>query len=441
MTTYVDIGPVRIQQYLARTPRLRDTAGASARLAAVTSGEGLGPLLGDRAEINTEAGDADGVVNLIVHRPGDVDAVIDDVLAKLRDALPGAWFQAVSTEAADYVQAVALMRQARADGRVRDDLPAAWEFPFAAPCRLCRTDPAVTRVRLGDDDVRDACADCLARQSAGTRTEGTRARRELAAMAGKSVPSTFEELAALGRKRQGRNHLATVYADGNAVGDLFARLADLNLPAGGHGLVSKRLSAATRDALESATMQIADDDDAFLCVLPHVVGGDDLLASLPADRVWPFVRTFLGELCRLLAALAADHGLSSAPTVSAGIVIAHDTYPFHMVADAAYDGLKRAKRHVAGQEASIHLHDVTAGGSGEPMRLADLERIAVHLDALAALPQSGRSALGDALRRGGADRAGAVARRLDRGSAIDAFLAQGTPLSLEDALRMTRWWR
>lgn len=440
MTIYVDIGPVRIQQYLARTPRLRDTAGASARLAAATAEEGLRDLLGGRAEINAEAGEADGVVNLVVPDSDDVDGVIGDVLANLREALPAAWFQAVTADAADYVQAVPLMRRARADGRVRDDLPAPWEFPFAAPCRLCRTDPAVTRVRLGDGDERDACADCAARHSAGTRTEGTRARRELADLVGKDVPATFEDLAALGAEKKGRNHLATVYADGNAVGDFFARLAELDLRSGKHGEVSRRLSTATREALELAAIEAADDGDKHLCVVPHIVGGDDLLASVPADRVWPFTRTFLDELCGRLKTMADEHGLA-APTVSAGIVIAHDTHPFHMVADLAYTGLKSAKRHVAGLEASLHLNDVTAGGACAPLRLTELDHLAGALDVLAALPQSGRAALTEAWTRGGASRAATVARRLDRAAAVEPFLAADAPLDLADAVRVARWWR
>ncbi|HEY7273689.1 MAG TPA: hypothetical protein VH502_13225 [Actinoplanes sp.] len=446
-TMYVDIAPVRIQQYLARTPRLRDRRGASAALEAATAETSLDEVLAGRARANPEAGDADGVVNLIVDDPTHTDAVIGDVLAHLRNRLPAAQFQATSAHAPDYVQAITAMRLQRESGEARTDHPTVAEFPFAAPCRLCRAAPAVDRVRLGPGDERAACADCTMRQSREVRREGTGAERTLSVALGlDTTPDDFAALAALGGTDTDRNHLATVYADGNGIGDFFARLADTAGKT--RKAASKALSDHTRAALAHATRAVSRPDDEMLCVVPHVVGGDDILVSLPADRGWRFTRAFLADLCERLERTAADLDIPP-PTVSAGIVFAHNSHPFHLVVEEAAAGLKRAKREVAGKAASVQAHDVTVDGVAGPrmpgLRLDTLQDAAADLDRLRAVPQSGRSQLAQALADGdGEVRALTLAKRLDREDVVKPFLATdstASAINLGHALRIVRWWR
>lgn len=106
-TVYVDIAAVRIQRYLSRTPSLRGRRAASAALAEATSWERIEKSVAGRAERNTEAGKADGVVNLqlTAHDPARREALVDEVstavLRRLRRELPGAEFQAVWGSATD----------------------------------------------------------------------------------------------------------------------------------------------------------------------------------------------------------------------------------------------------------------------------------------------------------------------------------------------------
>jgi hypothetical protein len=446
---YATIAAKRIQQYLARTPRLRDRRGASAQLTAVTDENNLRGVLAGRAHVDPDAGQADGVVHLIVDEPAQRDAVIGDVLVFLRQKLPAAQFEATFAWADDYVAAEKLMRGQREGGGARSDLPAISEFPFAAPCRLCRSAPAVGRVALGEGEERDACADCVMRHSWTVRSEGAGAERRLSKALGlKEAPEDFETLARLGGRDTDRNHLATVYADGNGIGDFFNRLD--GAPPKVRAKISRQLSDYTRGALEHATRKVARDDDGMLCAVPHVVGGDDVLVTVPADRAWQFTRAFLADLCAQLAATAEELEVETAPTVSAGIVISHATYPFHLVVEEAAAGLKTAKRAVAGQAASVQFHDVTVDGVDGPrlpgVRLDTLENAARDLDRLRAVPQSGRARLAEALDDGqGTERARNLAVRLRRADAVEPFLPgrdeAAPPIDLAHALRIVRWWR
>ncbi|MCW2914724.1 MAG: hypothetical protein JWN52_2792 [Actinomycetia bacterium] len=424
--------------------------GASAQLTEATAEHSLRTVLAGRARVNPEAGDSAGVVSLIVDDATQTDTVIGDVLAHLRDRLPAAQFQAVSADAPDYLGALTEMRLRRERDEVRLDLPATGEFPFATPCRLCRAAPAVARVRLGEGDEKDACADCRMRHSWEARRAGESAERELAGSVGQGrPPDEFSALALLGAADTDRNHLATVYADGNGIGDFFDRVARLDLPAGSptRAGASKALSEHTRAALTHAAQRATHDGR--MCVIPHVVGGDDILVTLPADRAWTFTRTFLADLCTRLAGTARDLGIP-APTVSAGIVIAHARHPFYLVVEEATAGLKRAKRAVAGTAASVQLHDVTVDGvDGTRMpglRLDTVESAAEDLDLLRAVPQSGRVRLAEVLvGRQGPARAFDLAERLGRVDAVTPFLpkpdGEEPGIALAHALRIVRWWR
>ena len=59
-------------------------------------------------------------------------------------------------------------------------------------------------------------------------------------------------------------------------------------------------------------------------MMPHIIGGDDILVSLPAGFAWPFVCTFLRTLDERLGNLVP--GLTG--SVSAGLVFARSS-PHH----------------------------------------------------------------------------------------------------------------
>lgn len=463
---YVDVACVQIQRYLARTPTLRGRRTASAVLSGATAlDDGHGPdgapfglrsVVSGLAVPNEQAGVADGVVHLVTRNGADPRQVAEAVLGHLRAALPGAVFQAVWGQGADYLDAYEhQIRPRLAAGDVLVDLPVTAEFPPGSPCRFCRSAAAVTRLPAdpfadrGNQRMQDACADCQMRYGSSSRRHGRTAEDRLAARLGRARPGDLAELAGLGRPGSGGNQLATVYADGNAIGDFFTAVG--RMPAADKTGVSRQLSQATWEALAAAAAAIGRDDDGVLCAVPHVVGGDDLLVSVPADRGWAFTRVLLHHLDQALTAMAADFGIDVAPSASAGIVFAAADHPFHLVVGSVEQVLRRAKNAVAGRYASIDFHDLTDDGpspaAGGPMTLSALARHTADLDGLAAQLSGHARARQADLRRHGPDgimQARADLARTGRTSLLAPFPdAPGGPdvIAADQALRIIRWWR
>ncbi|SFC97411.1 Cas10/Cmr2 second palm domain-containing protein [Streptomyces aidingensis] len=478
---YLDISCVRIQRYLSRAGRLRGRRGASAaiRAAGQTAG-GTGRTApstpstpsAPSAVRNPEAGTVDGVISLRLHpapaREEDADAAAREiaapVLRRLRAELPAGEFHAVWGTGSGYLDAYHRVLKPRLErGDVLTDLPPVPELPCARTCEECHLDPAQREFVFGREDDGTIgkgwlCPDCLMRFSREIRDTADTAEEELrdALGLGRCV-DTLAELAALGATAGNpdlseHNHIATVHIDGNSFGAFFDRLAEAGpaLPPEVKRALSRDLAECARDALAEAALTVfAAPDGDTLAVVPHLVGGDDVLVSLPAGRAWRFTRAYLAEFGRRAAAARAaaaelvPDGLPEL-SASAGLVFARHKEPFHLVVEEAGRRLKAAKQAVRGEAAAIAFADLTTGDTtGEAVSLAVLEQQAAALDALAALPASFRSTLTGILSRAPGETATAVttARRLGHHRTVAPFASPGSPITLPQALRTIRWWR
>lgn len=450
MPTYLDVGAVRIQSYLARAQPLKARRGASAALSEATQESESG------AEINLEAGEADGTVHLIVPDGGSAEDLARQVLGHLRERLPAAEFQAAWGAGSDYVSAYGLEIRPRLErGDVLVSLPPRYEFPATRSCETCGQDPVKTSISVDDKDT-GICADCAIRfGAAGYRKPGTGAGttsedRLLHALgrAPENRVDSFDQLAQLGSRKN--DHLATVYIDGNAVGDFFGRLLEAGNPHKAE--LSRGFAEATWTALERAAGAIATVGQP-LPVIPHVVGGDDVLASVTADLALCFVRAYLETFTSELSGCVKEHAaklVNQAPTASAGVVFAHATYPFDRCVHVAEGLLRRAKRRDRGRSPSLLCVDVTREGESPPLgrRAWTLDEIAVRegdLDRLAQLGKSARASLHAAISHRDDAVASALAlrwaRRNEQREIVESLL--GIPADaqiLRDALDLTDWW-
>jgi len=357
-------------------------------------------------------------------------------------------------------------------------LPAASDFPPLESCAECRAGPAVGRIDIHEKKDLGVCLDCLARYQDRYRRPGlaAHARRDALhrlpiyrveadlarALDASPVDDTardFTVLAALGGSDTQRNHIATVYADGNSIGAFFDRIA-------GHGdpdlkqRISAAVSQATRDALREATRAVLGPPGPgrHLPVIPHVVGGDDLIVSVVADRAWPFTITYLEEFGQRLAAIEdVPGGLLGPvpPTASAGVVFTHAKFPFRRAAELAAGRLRDAKRQFCGATPAVAWLDVTRDGEQPPAgrrawTLDELNNRAGALQALRAeVDPSGRAVmerLVDPTRPEiSVARLTEHGRRMDRAAVLDPFLLDGDPSSaaarMAEALSAVRWWR
>lgn len=194
----------------------------------------------------------------------------------------------------------------------------------------------------------------------------------------------FQKLARLGdlpddeaRRTSTDNHIATIFADGNGLGALFEHLQDEAIASGDTGqllAVSKRIKQATEAGLMAAieATRIPDRDGGVMAAVPHILGGDDVLVSVPATRVWPFLRAFMTAMQQQLREDSYEEARSV--SFSAGVVISHQAFPIGDQVELAERLLRKAKQEIDGQGWSFAWQDVTNEGT----RLA--ERVLVMED-------------------------------------------------------------
>ncbi|GAB3275267.1 hypothetical protein GCM10027589_00270 [Actinocorallia lasiicapitis] len=436
MPAYVDVGVVRIQSYIARTPDLRLRRGASWLLKNETSRTALASWLPDGVTIHEEAGDVDGVVHLMVPEHHEAE-IATRLLLHLRTRLPGADLQAMWASAASYPDARPKMID-----RI-DAFPPLPDFPPATTCEACRVDVRVYERR---------CADCQARELAGGRRNtgdqdddalGTERDllEELRSLTGGHLRTAkeFKELAALGGRG---NHLATIAFDGNGLGAFFDAL-----DASQKRTISAAISAATWNALVNSAGSVIDTGDQIVPVVPHVLGGDDLVVSVVADRAWRFVRRFLAEFEVQVAGLAPD-GVA-APTMSAGVVFAHHKFPYARAVHIAEQTLRKAKHDTSGAHAAVAWTDVTEDGEASPawrqaITIDRLDRYREVLTQLTAIPNSGRQELARHLSLPGRQEAEALSRvwaRRNGHPIVRSVLDELNVTETRNLVSITRWWR
>jgi hypothetical protein len=345
---------------------------------------------------------------------------------------------------------------------------AAAEVPVVRFCEYCGLDPAVLELQVEPGgEAKPVCADCACRFGEGgnrsdRRNWGERRNWDervapgglgaekalLAAVSARlgrraRISVEFADLAALGSGDA--NHLCTVFVDGNRFGDLFASLKDANLSL--HDL-STQLADAVADALAVATAAVTTTTDESVPVVPHLIGGDDLLATVTADRAWDFTLAFLADYHRRTATLAAEYSALArrsvpAPTASAGLVFAHAAFPFASALDLAEEALRRAKTAHRALEPAVCWIDVTEDGPALPEertapKVSALEAGRSVLDGLMGVPPSGQARLARVADQ--PDRVADLAHRLDRADALLPFALPGAPMPLRDALVLGRWW-
>jgi len=372
MTTYLDVGVARIQTWLARSSDLRGRRGASNMLTRATSERqwaGFPPQhpawMPDGAHWNQEAGDVDGVVNLVIDDDVDPATVAREVVKRLRMELPSVTLEASWARAADYATAYGEMRRQRDEGGGIISLPLVAELSVARPCEKCRQDPAVKEILIVADERAWVCLDCERRyDKAGTMSRPPDSlARALADVADPPprLPENMRELARVGEMKRGpetfragaakgepeSTRVALIYADGDNVGTLHAVAADY--PEVGNNEIAAAIDTATRVAFAAAadwTRVDGANGNREVGLIPHIVGGDDLVVSVAARFAWRFLITYLNKFRETMSAQAAAWPMdlqSISPTVSAGIVFHHNTHPLSDAIQLAESAMDVAK--------------------------------------------------------------------------------------------------
>ncbi|SDK57430.1 hypothetical protein SAMN04487820_109185 [Actinopolyspora mzabensis] len=468
MSDYLDVAVVRIQSWLSRVPDLAGRRGASAMIRRATESETIDSLLTgweDHAERCAEAGHVDGVVPLRLRAEDEETRhrVERLVVGHLREWLPGASLRSTLRRGEDWLAA-------------HDGAPACWErdwpaavseWPLGKQCDWCQTWPANGHRWTGAKEKRKQealCPDCLLRyDNAGSpssdkaeRTPGT--ERDLLDLWDKQhntaarIPDKFPELVEKFGERGDNTHLATVYADGDAISQFGKELhKQRSRGRGGEFDMAKAIDDATWCALLRGIEAVANPDaesDSGIKTLPlvaHLVGGDDVLVSLPAHRAWRFALEMQRKFNESLRKTLKDAGLGTikVPTQSVGMVFHHHSSPLATASDLAEELLQETKRDYRSSRASLGWQDITNDGPHPVGRGGitpeTLEHCWGDLTELSKLGGSALANLAKLARTNDQQRLHQQAKRLGREELVARFDSDSIPL--EDAVGMVRWWK
>lgn len=379
MTTpyFAAVAAVRIQAWISRTPDLRYVRGASHALTEETSRSSLTSVLPDAA-FDADTAEVAGVCVLRADDAETIDRLVDFLLLHLQQRLPGVEWSAWRANAPSYVMAYDLVNgtgDQATGGEIRHwpkQLPLILDLPFARACARCAHELATTEVYIpGEKAKKEGIGpDCHRRHRGGANYQF----------------QTFDDLAALanGAQTRGRrdadNHLATVCADGNLVGDFFTAVAALRNP---------RLQAVLSNALDQAAHTAVDEasecgHNGQLVAMKHFVGGDDIFASVAAPYAWPFVETlgrvfeekFRENVNRAFEGQVNtdDHIVDTAPTedqiqavrqaadrvsLGIGVAFAHKSHPIADCRETAAAAERAAKVATRGRAGAVSWIDIT----------------------------------------------------------------------------------
>lgn len=491
MTAFVDIAITGIQRYLGRSRHLRGRRGASEALLAVTDITGQGSTVRSvlsrfpadcPVSVNEETIDIDGVISLRSEDPDAAWRAGEAIARSIRCRLPGATIKVSMRQGNTY-------RDCLAEGdrpeRAETWFPRTYDFPPHKLCDECGQLGASKQVERSDGSV-SVCPDCAERiqLSQKTTTQPTRqpgfsaeqwlrkeinVQREAGGGGRLREVDDFEELATLAagpcasakkRREFDDNHIATIFADGNGLGALFAD-ARREASRGEEGMaklrkLSKDIKQVTSDALLAATRAVIGEDDQVVPVVPHIQGGDDVLLTLPAGRAWRFIMEFMTTSEKSYQEL----GGQTHPTISLGVVICRYAFPFGDQVELAERLLRQAKDQLRGSEMSFAWVDVTWDGprpvpDRQAWKWSDLERQKGAIAAGAGLPSSSKSTLRTILSVSDRyERQLRLAHQADRMDEVDDFLGSvlgahwrntqelddQTTRQILDVLSLGRWW-
>ena len=457
MKTYVVIGAKRIQQWIARTPRLALTKGASQALTSRTSRDYLGGRLPEELRLSDEVPDIAGVVVLESDEPV-ADDVVDTALMVVAEGLPGLEWNAWVQDADSYVDAYQATGGGQRCTRVRHRVPSARRLPMLAECEGCHEESAEVLVAVpeGKDSYG---ADCVVRREAFKQWKRDLKPRE----DGVAEPEMFEHLTkieepgedahpvrAMGR-RDADNHLALILADGNRMGDFFKKVAQLKEPQA-HKALSKALDDATQEAARQAREAVIAKmvNPKFCPDVLHYIGGDDVMASVAGRFAWLWAvtlaeafesefRSRVDDVCGTNPQFEEVREAAKQASLGVGMVFTHYKAPFAGARELAEKMERIAKKTGKGGKSYIAWADTTADHKALGRNVIDTERASRELrggHVLRGLGPSARGALKQEL-DAGRDTV-AWATRTKRG--IVEYLGQSSEDQIRADLDRARWW-
>lgn len=371
------IKAVRIQDWLSENSKLKGRRGGSTLLTEVTSRDFVHSKLAADWEWDEEAGDIDGAVSL-KRADAKIDVVrreVAELLEEMAAVVPGLSFEVFQVRSNSDIRDEASLKEKQAKGQVfLDYVSPPTEAPMGRRCDYCGVRPSSEK---GDASGLRACSGCAQRIHKDREHKSEEVIR-----VGLADDFPDQDVIARDFKQIAKSdspdetQIALIYADGNKIGAVVSTLIQQGVSI---NEISACLAAATRESVVSALRE-AVNRDAGLKAIPHLIGGDDILLSVPASSGWQVTRHMIREFPEAFKrALGSqrpefDFAKITMPSLSAGLVFHRYDQPISEVIPLAGEILSRqAKRLFKGRAAAVAWADtsfdgVTGGAERLPVR-------------------------------------------------------------------------
>lgn len=150
-----------------------------------------------------------------------------------------------------------------------------------------------------------------------------------------------EDLGAIGSSSNG--YVGFIYADGNRMGECLTELDEPDK----YRDFSDKVKDGNRNAIFNALAQhlqlSVKSDEEYIPFEILLLGGDDLMAVVPANKAIEIARDFCEDF-KSRTPYKSGSGEDTNVSICAGVLITHANYPIHSMMDHAEDLLKSAKK-------------------------------------------------------------------------------------------------
>jgi len=227
-------------------------------------------------------------------------------------------------------------------------------FPFVRRCKSCGEEAASSIVSLHGAEHAIGPS-CLAKRDwwdrhrqPGSRSPWSRiiatVAPEFSGDADELRPEDFSSIAEEAKGRGG--YLAVVYADGDRMGETVQRISGKDEYRSFAAAIDNAVFAAVSTALKECAWNGAGSKSLADVLL---VGGDDVVAVVPADAALRFACRLQSKFSEEVANRLVGAGLEEAPfnakfSLSVGVAFARGSQPFRDVVARAEELLRSAKR-------------------------------------------------------------------------------------------------
>ncbi len=239
------------------------------------------------------------------------------------------------------------------DRKTRADSTSVFDLPQFIDCDESGKEPAVKFE--GEKYVGEAC---LAKNKAAERFRAGKSLDVLGILRGVYTRDgrlkTAEVFDDIGRHANG--YMAVLHADGNSVGNRFKALVEKKTPGFFNNWLLResfflKVRSGVRIAFTDSLVKFyetGDYSDAdFFPAMPLMLGGDDLLIVLAADRAHGFVEILAAKLKETTKGLFKSDGQKAPLSMGFGLLICKDSFPFfkaHSLAEELASSAKKLKR-------------------------------------------------------------------------------------------------